>query len=245
MKNNKYYFEVGFDHRISYSVVKTRRKTIGITVNRDGEVKVSSPLGISEKQIREVVQKKANWIDKKVKEVSYMNSNTICREFVSGERLLYLGKEYILEVRERNIDMTEVIIEDDILVVYALQGLSAEVQKQRIREALVKWYRNCFDEIIKESIEKYSIQLEVSPCKVRIKDQKTIWGSCSGKGNINLNWKLVMSPIDIIDYVVIHELSHLKFMNHSKDFWNLVKSIMPNYSQSREWLKANGYKLTL
>jgi hypothetical protein len=83
----------------------------------------------------------------------------------------------------------------------------------------------------------------VAPCKVVIKDQKTRWGSCSKKGNINLNWRLIMAPLHVIDYVVVHELCHLKVMNHSKDFWNLVESIQPNNHERRRWLKVNGNRL--
>jgi len=160
-----------------------------------------------------------------------------------GKKFLYLGKEYTLEIVEKDLSKAEVLMQEDTMAVYISQGLSEESRKQAIKEALIKWYRQRFAEIVKERIEKYSLQLKVAPCKVVIKDQKTRWGSCSKKGNINLNWRLVMAPIDIIDYVVVHELCHLKFMNHSKDFWNLVKSILPNYTEGREWLKVNGNRL--
>ena len=238
----KHYIE-NYDSRIYYTLFKTKRKTIEITVDRNGEVKVSAPFRISEKQICEVVQKKADWIVKKVNEVRERNSNLVCRQFVSGEKFLYLGKEYTLEIVEKDLSKAEVLMQEDTMAVYISQGLSEESRKQAIKEALIKWYRQRFAEIVKERIEKYSLQLKVAPCKVVIKDQKTRWGSCSKKGNINLNWRLVMAPIDIIDYVVVHELCHLKFMNHSKDFWNLVKSILPNYTEGREWLKVNGNRL--
>lgn len=239
---DKYYIE-NDDNRISYTLLKTKRKTIGITVDRNGEVKVSAPLRISEKQIKEVVQKKADWIIKKVNEVIKRNSNLVCRQFASGEKFLYLGKEYTLEIVEKDLSKDEVLMQEDTMAVYISQGLSEESRKQAIKEALIKWYRQRFTEIVKERIEKYSLQLKVAPCKVVIKDQKTRWGSCSKKGNINLNWRLVMAPLDVIDYVVVHELCHLKVMNHSKDFWNLVESILPEYHEKREWLKVNGNRL--
>jgi hypothetical protein len=239
---DKYYIE-NDDNRISYTLHKTKRKTIGIIVDKNGEVKVHAPFCVSEKQVCEVVQKKADWIIKKVNEVIEGNSNLVCRQFVSGEKFLYLGKEYTLEIVEKDSGQAEVLMQEDTIAVYISQGMSEESRKQAIKEALIKWYRQRFAEIVKERIEKYSLQLKVAPCKVVIKDQKTRWGSCSKKGNINLNWRLVMAPIDIIDYVVVHELCYLKFMNHSKDFWNLVKSILPNYTEGREWLKVNGNRL--
>jgi hypothetical protein len=242
MKNKEYFVETS-NNKITYTVVKTKRKTIGITIDMNGEVKVSAPLRINEKQICEVVQKKADWIVKKVNEVRERKANTVCREFVSREKFPYLGKEYTLEIVERDLGKVEVLMQEDTVVVYISQGLSEESRKQAIKEALIKLYRQRFAEIVKERIEKYSLQLKVAPCKVVIKDQKTRWGSCSKKGNINLNWRLVMAPIDIIDYVVVHELCHLRIMNHSKDFWNLVVSILPNYTEGREWLKVNGNRL--
>jgi len=244
MDNKKYYVEIN-DNKVAYTVVKTRRKTIGITIDRNGEVRVSAPLGISERQIRETVQKKAGWIIKKVSEVIERNSNLICRQFVSGEKFMYLGEEYTLEVAEKDLGKAEVLMQEDTITVYISRGLSEESRKQAIKEALIKWYRQRFDEIVKERIKKYSMQLKVAPCRVVIKNQKTRWGSCSNKGNINLNWRLIMAPLHIIDYVVVHELCHLKVMNHSKDFWNLVESIQPNYHENQKWLKINGNRLEI
>lgn len=242
MKDKEYFIETS-NNQITYTVVKTKRKTIGITIDMNGEVKVSAPLRISEKQIKEVVQKKADWIIIKVNEVRERNSNTVCREFISGEKFLYLGKEYTLEIVEKDLGQAEVFMQEDTIAVYISQGMSEESRKQTIKEALVKWYRQRFAEVVKDRIEKYSLQLKVAPCKVVIKDQKIRWGSCSKKGNINLNWRLIMAPLHVIDYVVVHELCHLKVMNHSKDFWNLVESILPNYHESRKWLKVNGNRL--
>jgi len=216
-----------------------------ITIDMNGEVRVSAPLRISEKQIRETVQKKAGWIIKKVNEVIEMNSNLVCRQFVSGEKLLYLGKEYTLEIVEKDLGKAEVLMHKDTITVYIFHGLSEESMRQTIKEALIKWYRQRFAEIVKERIEKYSMQLKVAPCKVVIKNQKTRWGSCSEKGNINLNWRLIMAPLHVIDYVVVHELCHLKVMNHSKDFWDLVGAIQPNYRENRKWLKINGNRLEI
>ena len=192
-----------------------------------------------------MVRKKADWIQRKANEIKAKNSKLICRQFVSGEKILYLGEEYTLEIAEKHPGKPEVLVYEDTVTVYISQGLPDEDRKQVVKEALIKWYRKHFSEIVNERVEKYSLQLKAVPCRVVIKDQKTMWGSCSKKGNINLNWKLVMAPVKIIDYVVVHELCHLKFMNHSKEFWNLVASVLPNCHESRKWLKANGYKLTL
>jgi predicted metal-dependent hydrolase len=244
MQNDKYFIEIN-NGKINYSIVKTKRKTIGITVDRNGKVKVSAPLYVSEKEIREVVQEKTDWIAKKVNEVRKRNLNTVHKEFVSGEEFLYLGEKYTLKIAELDLAKPEVLIQADTIVVYIFKGLTGESRKQVVKETLIKWYRQCFTEVVEERIEKYSLYLSVSPRKVVVKDQKTRWGSCSEKRNINLNWRLVMAPIEIIDYVVVHELCHLRIMNHSKDFWNLIESTLPNYRESRGWLKVNGSSLEM
>ncbi len=232
-------------NRIYFTLHKTKRKTIGIIIDSNGDVKVHAPYYVSEKQICEVVKRKADWIIKKINEVKERNLNSVCRQFASGEKFLYLGKEYTLEIVEKDLGKSEVSIQGDTLAVYIPWGLYAESRRQAIEAALIKWYKQRFAEIAKERIDKYSLQLKVAPCKVMIKNQKTRWGSCSKKRNVNLNWRLIMAPVDIIDYVVVHELCHLKVMNHSKDFWNLVASVLPNCHESRKWLKLNGDRLVI
>lgn len=241
---DKYYID-NCGSRIYYTLLRTGRKTIGIIVDRNGEVIVRAPFRASEKQIFEVVHKKAGWIERKVNEIKTRNSELTSRQFVSGEKILYLGKEYTLEIAEKDSGEPEVFYRKDAITIFISRKLSDESRKQAIKEALIKWYRQRFSEIVKERLGNYSLKIKAAPCKVVIKDQKTRWGSCSRKGNINLNWRLVMAPVEIIDYVIVHELCHLKVMNHSKEFWNLVASVLPNCCESRNWLKANGYRLVI
>ncbi|NLX63362.1 MAG: M48 family metallopeptidase [Clostridiaceae bacterium] len=244
MKTEKYFIEYK-NTKIFYTLTRSNRKTIGLKIDKNGEVKVSVPLRLGKKQIEEAIRGKADWIINKIYKVREMNLNIVPRKFVSGEKLLYLGKEYILKVVDRDITRPEVCIQNDTISVYISQSLTKESRKQAVKETLIKWYRQYFSEIVNDRIEKYSLKLNATPCKVVIKDQKTRWGSCSVKGNINLNWRLVMAPVDIIDYVVVHELCHLKIMNHSKDFWLLVESVLPCYKEKRKWLKTYGYKLAI
>ncbi len=91
--------------------------------------------------------------------------------------------------------------------------------------------------------EYYARQMQVSYGRVAVKDQKTRWGSCSAKGNLNFNWRLILAPGEVLDYVVVHELAHRREMNHSVRFWNLVESVLPDYQQRKRWLKENGDRL--
>lgn len=113
------------------------------------------------------------------------------------------------------------------------------------REGLEKRYRQAAKEYIPKRVEYYAGQLGVSYGRIRIAEQKTRWGSCSGKGTLSFNWKLMLAPPKVLDYVVVHELCHLKEMNHSPRFWKLVEEIMPDYKEYRKWLKENGNTLQL
>ncbi len=242
---NKVYFLKAQNRSIPYRIIRTKRKTIGITVEITGEIKVSAPLYTDERQIIEVVKNKSSWIIEKLTVVEEIRKNVAIKQFVDGEKLLFLGKEYELKMVDTDIHDAKVFPQEDIITVHIPKSMQNENRKQLAREALVIWYKKHFSEIANERIKEYSQQLRVTPCKVTIKEQKTIWGSCSSKGNINLNWRLVMAPIYIIDYVVVHELCHMKVMSHSKDFWNQVELIMPDYTERRKWLKENGHKLVL
>jgi len=244
--NKRYTIEANGE-RIEYTLVKSKRKTIGITIYEDGRVRISVPFSASEKYIQEELQSKADWIIKKVREIRSKNSAAIQRRLIDGEKILYLGREYELKIEEKIYNCGEVVLnENTMTIAVSLTPLfPEEIKHHFIKGALKKWYAQRFCEIAQNRIHKFSSQIGVKVNKVSIKDQKTRWGSCSKKGNISLNWRLVMSPESVIDYVVVHELCHLKVMNHSKEFWDLVASILPDYIDRRKWLKANGETLRI
>jgi len=111
------------------------------------------------------------------------------------------------------------------------------------KEDFLKWYKSAFTKIAIPRLNYYADTFQLKYNKVRIKAQKTLWGSCSKENNINLNYLLIMAPVAVIDYVIVHELAHTVYKNHSKMFWALVASILPEYKNSIKWLKENGYKL--
>ena len=115
--------------------------------------------------------------------------------------------------------------------------------KEKTNKSLKTWYKNKFKEVAVPRLfyfaEKHNLQVN----QVRIKEQRTLWGSCSSRNNINLNFLLIMAPLKVIDYVIIHELVHTTHKNHSANFWSAVEEIMPNYKEAKHWLKENGYRL--
>jgi predicted metal-dependent hydrolase len=111
------------------------------------------------------------------------------------------------------------------------------------KKEFLAWYKAAFKKVALPRLNYYADLYQLNYQQVRLKTQKTLWGSCSGVNNINLNYLLIMAPMNVIDYVIVHELAHTKIKNHSKDFWQLVESILPKYKASKSWLKNNGYKL--
>lgn len=153
--------------------------------------------------------------------------------YTEGELFPYLGQEYRLEIRRYlSYKKPGVKLEENKLVV-----LTATAEEAVVEAALKRWYVEQAGRIIKERVHYYQQMIQEPIESIRIKDVRSRWGSCSSKRNLNFNWRLVMAPLEVLDYVVVHELCHLKEMNHSKAFWNLVEGILPEYKRLRDWLK--------
>ncbi|GAE90719.1 M48 family metallopeptidase [Acetivibrio straminisolvens] len=230
---------------VSYTLTRSRRKTVGIRVTENGEVKVSAPLNISDKQLKDIMLKKLSWILKKQEELRKLyKESCIGNKFADGETFLYLGKEYTLKIVKVLLPQ-EVALEGSNIVIGIGGDKASGEGAEYIRSVLRDFYIRRFIDIVKDRMDLFSPRIGVSPKKVTVREQKTRWGSCSSKGNISLNWRLVMAPMEVIDYVIVHELCHMKEMNHSKNYWNLVKSILPDFDLSRKWLKVNGHRLVI
>lgn len=156
--------------------------------------------------------------------------------YKNGASFPYLGQEYILEIRQYpSYKKPGVMPEGKRLVV-----LTARTDSASVKKAVRDWYAARAAVIIPERVRLYQARMGENIGRICIKDVKSRWGSCSSKRNLNFNWRLVMAPMEVLDYVVVHELCHLKEMNHSKDFWALVEEILPDYKKSRNWLRACG-----
>lgn len=227
------------DKEIPYILKKSSRKTVGITISQNGEIVISSPHRVSEAAIQDVLKKKSAWILQKLEKFESMNQKS-AYIFAQGGYLLFKGSEYKLNfVSSPNAAKPKVAVEGKSLSLYYRDIDNVE----KMKDELKLWYVEQFKAAISERIPFFSKKLGVNPCKITIREQKTRWGSCSSKGNINLNWRLIMAPDQVLDYVVIHELCHLKQMNHSAAFWSLVAGSFPSYQLCRKWLKENGSRM--
>jgi len=232
------------DKVINYDVVRSDRKSMGILVDPDEGVIVRPPRNVSEEEIKKIVKKKSSWIMKKLDKISEIKPAPTPLEFMSGEKLMYLGRRYRLKVQEHDKKEVKVKFYQGKFIIKEPAGLK-DNRREIIKAKVMEWYRERADKKIKERVDKYKDKIGVEPNNVKVKKQKKRWGSCSSKGNLNFNWKLIMAPMSIVDYIVVHELLHLEYSNHSHKFWDLVETIIPDYQQRQEWLRINGRKLEI
>lgn len=227
--------------RIEYNVKRSKRKkTVAINVTQAAQVAVLAPNHLSRRQIKGIVTKKAQWIFEKQEYFKRLIALFPEKEFVSGEQVLFLGRKYRLKIRKvQNKCSSGPELTGRRIFISINQHLSSEERKEIIKDALIKWYFSKSARIIRQRVNRYSDLLAVIPPEIKIKDQKKRWGSCSSNGILRFNWRIAMAPISIIDYIVVHELCHLKAKNHSSDFWRLVSLALPDYQRRRDWLKDN------
>jgi hypothetical protein len=154
---------------------------------------------------------------------------------VNGEGFLYLGKYYKLII----IDKQETALQFENGFYFSKEHLS------NAKQVFMRWYKEKAYEKISERVEWYAQKRGFKYNRIIITNAQKRWGSCSYKRNLNFTWRLIMAPLPVIDYVVVHELVHLEERNHTKSFWNKVKMLMPAYKKHKDWLKENGYLLRL
>lgn len=227
-----------FDKDLSIEVVRTkRRKTATIKVI-DGVIQAIVPDQLSDGRVKALIQKRTPWIRMKLREQAQAVTSKP-KEYVSGESFTYLGQNYRLKV-SRGTDQ-EVKLKGGYLEV----GLPKKPKDGDIRTALVEWYEQHALDRLTEKTNRYAGIMGVSPNSITVRDYKARWGSCSSKGEISYNWRIIIAPHHIVDYVVVHELCHLKHPNHSPAYWKSVKREISDYEVCRQWLKERGLELVV
>ena len=215
-------------------LIRSKRRTIALIVETDGSLTVRAPNRVAMGEIDAFIQEKSAWIVR-VREKIQSIEPIPEKKFEDGEMFLYLGIEYPLR-----------LVQPQRPALKFNNGftLGATAQK-RGRQAFTKWYKERAFDVISERVKILSELYGFTPKQVKISSAKTRWGSCSADGTLNFTWRLVMAPLDVIDYVVVHELAHLRVRNHSPRFWKVVESVYPEFKKQRKWLRDYGEKLTL
>lgn len=231
------------DNFFEYEIIKKKNKNISIRIAPDGVVRVTSPSFVTDSYIHEVVYKRADWILSSIENIKEAARGVLNRRYSRGDRVVYLGKEYNLKVIEEVEAENRIRFDGEDFEVHVDPEGEEEERERSIREGLTQWYRHEAFRKLKERTRFYSEILKLYPNNIKVKEQKSLWGSCSSKDNINFNWKLIMAPQAVLDYIVVHELCHLRHRDHSKSYWNLVEGIIPDHKEKRKWLKENGRSL--
>ena len=233
LDNLQEYFETPIE-----IVFSKKRKTISIQIKQDS-IRVLSTYWISKNSVREFILKNESWIRKKLADQK-LRVKPITN-LVNNEKLTLCGKNYKLKV------ISEPIIEPEIRSETIIISNNFKTRKTlgSIESQILKLLKDFSFRVLQKKTFEISQIMNVRYNSVKIKNYKSRWGSCSSKGDISFNWKIIFAPENIIEYLVVHELSHLIHFNHSKLFWNKVEEFQYNYKENRKWLKENGYKLDL
>jgi len=216
---------------------RKRRRTISLHIKEDGRITVSVPYRTPEAEIVRFMEERRSWICRKLSEKERLKKEAE-KSFLPGEQFLYLGEWYPLAVEENGsrrpplkLSFGRFILNPDSI--------------GEARDAFIQWYKKEANEVIVSRVEIYGHRLRLFPKRVRITNARCRWGSCSRDDCLALSWRMIMAPLSIIDYVLLHELAHIKEKNHSKRFWNEVEMILPDYRKRRLWLKENGHLLQI
>lgn len=215
-------------------IIRTPRiKTARLQVH-DGAVSVAVPFELPVERIEKILSEKHRWIKEKL----YLQQQAMPvsgKEFISGEAFPYLGRNYRLKIETGAFQPLK-LKHGRLVVSVPEQNKNPEF----IRTALIQWYQHQALSRFTEKVERFAKIIGVQPTNVAIKNFKSRWGSCTAKGEIQFHWKVILAPHRIVDYVVIHELCHLKHHDHSPAFWKSVERHVPDYLECKEWLKMVG-----
>jgi predicted metal-dependent hydrolase len=218
-------------------LIRSKRRTIALIIERDGSFTVRAPMRTPHAAIENFIQQKSDWITRarqKIKSRPY-GWTTIGKQYIDGEKFLFLGSPFDLKLVGPQKPFLR--FDSGFTLSRAAQIKGAQL--------FTRWYKEHAFEVITERVKQYSQQYNFAPKQIKISSAKTRWGSCSPNGTLNFTWRLVMAPLDVIDYVVVHELVHLRVKDHSSRFWKQVESIYPEYKKQRKWLRENGERLNL
>lgn len=211
---------------IPMNIVSKKRKTISLTVEGTGELLVKAPVSLTKREILKFVESKKKWIDKRLQKFDETVEAGTGSGLTGGRILYYLGKPRLLKISGEKM-----IVFPDTLIV------SSDFTEQKMED----WYRQESHRLVTEFVEKN--KSAIPRCTFRIRSQKRIWGSCSSKRNININSRISMCRPSAFEYIMWHEICHLKHMNHSKDFYNCLKKVFPKYKEEKKWLREHEHLL--
>lgn len=230
-------------YEIRYS---ERRETFGLSLDESMELTVNAPISATLADVEGVLDDRKEWILEKLYGLTEQADSPRVKEFLSGEKLPYRGRQYPLKVVEADVPEPQLSFDgvEFMLEVHRFDAPGDDVSVRRKRQTVVDWYITEAEEELPERVERFASKLGVEDPQVEVREIEGRWGEYADD-TIQLNWRLVLAPVRIQDYVVVHELVHTKHDRHSSRFWNTVGTLIPDYADRREWLRLNGNTLNI
>jgi predicted metal-dependent hydrolase len=222
---------------LSYNLIrsKKRRRTISLHIKEDGRIVIQAPYNTPKWEIDKFIKEKQSWILKKISEKE-KRVKEVEKAFLPGEKFPYLGEWYSLEMQEFSNKEPHLKLSFGKFILH-------KDHREGAKDLFIQWYKKEAKEKVFGRINYYSQRLHLFPKAVKITSAKSRWGSCSRDNRLSFSWRIIMASLTVIDYILIHELAHIREKNHSKRYWTYVESIFPDYRKHRLWLKENGHLL--
>ncbi len=222
------------------------RETMEVTIDTSIELTVTAPMTATMEDVEEVLESRQEWILEKLYGLQEQREPPYPKEYMSGEKLLYRGRQYPLEVIEGDVSEPTLSFDEQTftLRVHRFDKDVDHVSIRRKRQAVVDWFIGHAEDELPERVSRFESRLGLTDVPVWVGEIDGRWGEYK-EGTIRLNWRLILAPVRIQDYVIVHELAHSVHDEHSDGFWNTVGSLIPDYEDRREWLRVNGNTLTV
>lgn len=218
---------------------RPRQRHMHLRVRPDGQLRVTCNKRIAKREIFTFLRESEGFIKNCLLKIKEQRQRFPAKQFTTGEEFLFLGQRLPLQIIwSWNAKVQIRALEDQLEMVAPLVS-SAEERRKAVFKFMQKQARGT----LTERVNFFAQQMNLYPKTLSIRGQRTRWGSCSSAGKVNLNWKLMAALPEVIDYVVVHELAHLRYMNHSTQFWNLVEQFFPDHHSAKRWLRAHEFEI--
>jgi len=221
---------------IAYELIRSRRSTADIIIERNGSIVVRAPEWADDRHIANIVESKQYWIYQGLAEWRDLNATRVLREMKNGEGFLYLGRAHRLLLVTEQEDPLQLkngrfMLRRDVVELGGTPAARAAFQDFYVSKGLGR---------LAARVAYFAPKVGVTPAGLDVRDTGHRWASCSPAGNLSFHWKCMLAPQMVIDYIVVHELCHLHHRDHTDAFWNEVDKVLPDYRERKDWLRANG-----
>ncbi len=239
-------------HHIGQTVVpytidwSEERETMSLRIDESLELTVTAPMTATTADVEEVLDARQEWIIEKLYRLQEQEGPPYPKEYLTGEKLQYRGRQYPLEVVEADVPQPKLSFDEQAFTIRAhrIETEPDAVSIRRRRQAVVDWYIRRAEEELPERAPGFESRLGLEDVAIEVEEIQGRWGEFDD-GVVRLNWRLLLAPVRIQDYVIAHELAHALHDRHTDSFWNTVGALVPDYEERREWLRLNGNTLTV